>query len=31
LDMSRKTLYRKMKKHQLDKQQFKSHETIGQE
>jgi len=31
LDMSRKTLYRKMKKHQLDKQQFKPHETIGQE
>lgn len=31
LDMSRKTLYRKMKKHQLDKQQFKAHEEDGQE
>lgn len=31
LDMSRKTLYRKMKKHQLDKQQFKTTEGEGHE
>lgn len=31
LDMSRKTLYRKMKKHQLDKQHFKTLEDEGQE
>jgi two-component system, NtrC family, C4-dicarboxylate transport response regulator DctD len=31
LDMSRKTLYRKMKKHQLDKQQFKAPEDERQE
>ncbi|RBO84807.1 sigma-54-dependent transcriptional regulator [Marinomonas aquiplantarum] len=31
LDMSRKTLYRKMKKHQLDKQQYKSTEPEGHE
>ena len=29
LDMSRKTLYRKMKKHQLDKLQFKESEQTG--
>jgi two-component system, NtrC family, C4-dicarboxylate transport response regulator DctD len=31
LDMSRKTLYRKMKKHQLDKQHFKTFDDEGQE
>ena len=30
LDLSRKTLYRKMKKHQLDKQNFRSTEENGQ-
>lgn len=31
LDLSRKTLYRKMKKHQLDKQDFRSASEKGQE